>query len=750
MAISREDINSGLKRQKSLEGKISKRVQVASSNIGGESIKNRIETPFATGSASFKDDVIRTGEERFAKTATKLGGKNGEVLGGVQAIGVEKISPNEVLKNTGLAKITDNMPNISGLKAPNTSGIASITGLTDASAGSAVKVIGANGPAGIAKSTEVAKSKANATISDITSFTSTIADAGELTTINANVPSLDFGNIKDTIKEITPVSNLSGKIGDIKSKVSDGTGISGMNIPELPAKNQLGKFANLDAVEKSNGGFGNITSGVKSLGNKISSFTSNVLSSVDKGADGFLQNLGETIGGSAESFISNSLPNGVETTPDERKNIIQQMNSGKPEEKVKAVRTVTSKSKNITPRMATVVADTPANNELELSTNVQRVAEEQGIPPDEISATVDEIDKSSEQLSKLDTTIGGTLVVPASLFTDAEPTNSNQWSGRTSSDDIFSFISSVEELRAEFSNITRDISEVVIHATESFTNANYGAIEINNFHNKLGHDGIGYHYVIRRDGRLQRGRPVSKVGDHAPINNHNQFSIGVVLVGGLNTAATDETLELATSSRNFTREQYTTLEKFLRSFYDTYPGGQVFGHNDIDIEEDDPFFDVSDYIFSLFRKANKTRDTFTTPPLTPQGIAVRDYFTFPLSKGGITSKLPTSDLVAPATVSLVGVDGVNLDEEEIQELEETVEERTVPKGIEEELENNLFERPPKPEGFPQTDDDGVERDYEWSEQEQDWIFQINYPEGNDPSQTQIYADLDEDISLDDI
>lgn len=746
MSISREDINSGLKRQKSLEGKISKRVQVASSNIGGELRKNRIETPFATGSASFKDDVIRTGEERFAKTATKLGGKNGEVLGGVQAIGVEKISPNEVLKNSGLAKITDNMPNISGLKAPNTSSIASITGLTDASAGSAVKVIGANGPAGIAKSTEVAKSKANATISDITSFTETIADAGELTTINANVPNLDFGNIKDTIKEITPVSNLSGKLGDIKSKVSDATGISGMKIPELPAKNQLGKFANLDAVEKSNGGFGNITSGVKALGNKISSFTNNVVSRVDKGADGFLQNLGETIGGSAQEFIGNSLPNGVETTPDERKNIIKQLNSGKPEEKVKAVRTVTSKSKNITPRMATIVANTPANNELELSNNVQRTAEEQGIPADEISATVDEIDKSSEQLSKLDTTIGGTLVVPASLFSDAEPINSNQWSGRTSSDDIFSFISSVEELRAEFSNITRDISEVVIHATESFTNANYGAIEINNFHNKLGHDGIGYHYVIRRDGRLQRGRPVNKVGDHAPINNHNQFSIGVVLVGGLNTAATDDTLELATTSRNFTREQYTTLEKFLQSFYDTYPGGQVFGHNDIDIEEDDPFFDVSDYIFSLFRKANKTRDTFTTPPLTPQGIAARDYFTFPLSRGGITSKLPTSDLVAPATVSLVGVDGVNLDSGEIAQFEQSL-------GVEEQLETRLFERPPKPEGFPRTDEDGIVTDYEWEDATSEWIEVIDYSNFNpeetgetEPSQTKLYGQLtDEDF-----
>ena len=41
----------------------------------------------------------------------------------------------------------------------------------------------------------------------------------------------------------------------------------------------------------------------------------------------------------------------------------------------------------------------------------------------------------------------------------------------------------------------------MIHATETATDKDIGAIEINNI--QLGHDGIGYHYVIRRDGRLQ-------------------------------------------------------------------------------------------------------------------------------------------------------------------------------------------------------------------------------------------------------
>ena len=113
----------------------------------------------------------------------------------------------------------------------------------------------------------------------------------------------------------------------------------------------------------------------------------------------------------------------------------------------------------------------------------------------------------------------------------------NKWSGRNSSDEVFTYVSSVEELDFELASITREISEVVIHASETVNNKNIGSIEINNIHNELGHDGISYHYVIRRDGRLQRGRPVDQNGEHAPVNGHNVYSIGIVMVGGLLASA---------------------------------------------------------------------------------------------------------------------------------------------------------------------------------------------------------------------
>ena len=105
------------------------------------------------------------------------------------------------------------------------------------------------------------------------------------------------------------------------------------------------------------------------------------------------------------------------------------------------------------------------------------------------------------------------MVVDTEFYDTPKPIGEevSKWSGRTSPLDVFTFVSSVEELNAEIQMISREISEVVIHATETTTDKDIGAIEINNIQSKLGHDGIGYHYVIRRDGRLQRGRPVDKV-----------------------------------------------------------------------------------------------------------------------------------------------------------------------------------------------------------------------------------------------
>jgi len=187
-------------------------------------------------------------------------------------------------------------------------------------------------------------------------------------------------------------------------------------------------------------------------------------------------------------------------------------------------------------------------------------------------------------------------------------------------DPVFPYISSVEELQAEFKNIVRDVTEIVVHWTETPTNKNIGSEEINAIHLENGLAGIGYHYVIRRDGSLQRGRPVNIQGEHAVTNNHNERSIAVVFVGGINAPSETPNLLDFTSVQSLTRSQFNTFDHICRSFYNVFAGGQVVGHQDIDALTIDPGFDVRAYVKANFDKDSKFSDPLTQGPLTVDEI----------------------------------------------------------------------------------------------------------------------------------
>jgi len=225
------------------------------------------------------------------------------------------------------------------------------------------------------------------------------------------------------------------------------------------------------------------------------------------------------------------------------------------------------------------------------------------------------------RLLKVNTTIAGTTVVDNenSAFTNPFSFERNDWNDGQGSQS-FSYINTVEELEAELRTSTRDITEVVVHWTETFTNKNIGSEEINSTHIGLGIKGIGYHYVIRRDGSLQRGRPLSNQGEHSSVNDHDEFSIGLVFVGGFNCSSGTPNPESFLSSQSLTRAQMTTFEQFCRAFYKKYPGGQVLGHNDIDSTELDPGFDVIDYCKDVFGKESIFSDPTSQGPFKPSDL----------------------------------------------------------------------------------------------------------------------------------
>ena len=76
--------------------------------------------------------------------------------------------------------------------------------------------------------------------------------------------------------------------------------------------------------------------------------------------------------------------------------------------------------------------------------------------------------------------------------------------------------------------ITRsNTRRIVIHHSAS---PDVSAAEIHRWHVQRGWSGIGYHFVIKKDGSIENGRPLETVGAHAGPDG-NSDSIAVCLTG---------------------------------------------------------------------------------------------------------------------------------------------------------------------------------------------------------------------------
>ena len=174
------------------------------------------------------------------------------------------------------------------------------------------------------------------------------------------------------------------------------------------------------------------------------------------------------------------------------------------------------------------------------------------------------------------------------------------------------YASSAEELEADMVAITRDVSEIIVHFSETYTNANLNKDQI---------PGSGkYHYVVRRDGSIQRDLPLNVAGTHCPENGHNPVSIGVCLVGGLSAASGEEVVGPEVDPSAITRSQYNAMYHIFDAFFRCWPGGQALGHSEINPEMQDPGFDVRDYVFAKFKKISLYENPEEEPALTKADI----------------------------------------------------------------------------------------------------------------------------------
>lgn len=93
----------------------------------------------------------------------------------------------------------------------------------------------------------------------------------------------------------------------------------------------------------------------------------------------------------------------------------------------------------------------------------------------------------------------------------------------------------VKETNLRFGPLSNrgETSLIVIHHVGEI-DRDVSAAEIHQWHQNQGWSGIGYHYVIRKDGTVERGRPRITIGAHA--EGYNSRSIGINVVGDFEQA----------------------------------------------------------------------------------------------------------------------------------------------------------------------------------------------------------------------
>jgi N-acetylmuramoyl-L-alanine amidase len=99
----------------------------------------------------------------------------------------------------------------------------------------------------------------------------------------------------------------------------------------------------------------------------------------------------------------------------------------------------------------------------------------------------------------------------------------------------------------------------------------WGAADIEDWHKQRGFKKIGYHFVIRRTGVIEVGRPLTEEGAHCRAMGGNVNSVGICLIG----------------RKFFLPEQMHSLEQLFWRFYDKpeYTGidaSEWFGHCEFD------------------------------------------------------------------------------------------------------------------------------------------------------------------------
>lgn len=120
------------------------------------------------------------------------------------------------------------------------------------------------------------------------------------------------------------------------------------------------------------------------------------------------------------------------------------------------------------------------------------------------------------------------------------------------------------------------IKRIVVHCTATREGQDVSAETIKGWHLKQGWSDIGYHYVVRLDGRIEKGRPDTAIGSH--VKGWNKGSIAIVYVGGLDKDGK------AKDTR--TPAQKKALKEIIARMSALHKNPPIMGHRDLSPDKD--------------------------------------------------------------------------------------------------------------------------------------------------------------------
>lgn len=130
----------------------------------------------------------------------------------------------------------------------------------------------------------------------------------------------------------------------------------------------------------------------------------------------------------------------------------------------------------------------------------------------------------------------------------------------------------------------REITRIILHCSATPEGKDFTVADIDKWHKARGWQGIGYHYVIYRDGSVHEGRDITVAGAHT--SGYNKNSIGVCYIGGV--AADGKT-----PKDTRTPAQRRALRVLVEQLKKQFPKATVHGHYEFAAKAC-PSFKISD------------------------------------------------------------------------------------------------------------------------------------------------------------